>query len=138
MGRAVAALFAAGGGKVVIAGRRAEQGEAVAGEIRSAGGDTLFVRTDVNLPSDVEAMVAKTVESFGRLDMAVNLPEPGARCRKTFSYFIATSTGRGGRKRCYDRNPSGRSCKMEGSGGGSGPAVRSDPQCAEHFANYDF
>ena len=72
VGRAVAALFTAGGGKVVIAGRRAEQGEAVAGEIRSAGGEALFVRTDVNLPSDVEAMVAKTVERFGRLDMAVN------------------------------------------------------------------
>lgn len=72
LGKAVAMLFAADGGKVVIAGRRAEQGEAAAAEIRSAGGQAFFVRTDVNRPDDVEAMVARTIERFGRLDMAVN------------------------------------------------------------------
>jgi NAD(P)-dependent dehydrogenase (short-subunit alcohol dehydrogenase family) len=72
LGKAVAMLFAADGGKVMIAGRRAEQGEAAAAEIRSAGGQAFFVRTDVNRPDDVEAMVARTIERFGRLDMAVN------------------------------------------------------------------
>jgi NAD(P)-dependent dehydrogenase (short-subunit alcohol dehydrogenase family) len=72
IGRATALIFAREGAKVVIAARNQERGEAVVKEIRKAGGEALFVPTDVSKSKDVEAMVAKTVEHFGRLDCAVN------------------------------------------------------------------
>lgn len=72
LGRASAKIIAAGGGKVAIAGRRAESGESVVREIASAGGEAMFVRANVDRPEDVEALVARTVERFGRLDLAVN------------------------------------------------------------------
>ena len=72
LGKAAALLIAAGGGKVAVAGRRAESGEAVVREIEAAGGEAIFVRTDVDKPADVEALVAATLARFGRLDLAVN------------------------------------------------------------------
>lgn len=79
IGRATAVKFASKGAKVAIAARRIEQGEAVANEIIAAGGEAIFVQTDVASATDVEAVVAKTAEEFGRLDFAFNnagtLPE---------------------------------------------------------------
>jgi NAD(P)-dependent dehydrogenase (short-subunit alcohol dehydrogenase family) len=72
IGRAAAILFAREGAKVVIAARNAERGARVVEEIRAAGGDALFVATNVAKAADVENMVAKCVERFGRLDCAVN------------------------------------------------------------------
>jgi len=40
--------------------------------MRSAGGDGIFVKTDVSRTADVQALVRKTVEKFGRLDIAFN------------------------------------------------------------------
>jgi NAD(P)-dependent dehydrogenase (short-subunit alcohol dehydrogenase family) len=72
IGRATAIAFAQAGAKVTIAGRREEEGAAVVREIEQAGGEALFVRTDVAREADVAALVAKTVERFGRLDFAFN------------------------------------------------------------------
>lgn len=72
LGEAAAKLLAARGAKVAIAGRREAQGEAVVSAIKSAGGAAMFLRADVTVKADVEAMVAKTVAHFGRLDGAVN------------------------------------------------------------------
>lgn len=72
IGRASAVRFAQEGAKVVIADRRVEEGEQVAHEIRDTGGDAIFVRTDVSSADDVEALIAKTLEAFGRLDCAFN------------------------------------------------------------------
>jgi len=72
IGRATAIAFANEGAKVTIAGRREEEGAQVVREIEQAGGEALFVRTDVAREADVEALVAKTVERFGRLDFAFN------------------------------------------------------------------
>ena len=70
---ATAAISLAGqGAKVAITGRREEQGKAVVAQMQAAGGDGLFIKADVTARADVEAMVAKTVERFGRLDGAVN------------------------------------------------------------------
>ena len=70
---ATAAISLAGkGAKVAITGRREEQGQAVVAQMQAAGGEGLFIRADVTIRADVEAMVAKTVERFGRLDGAVN------------------------------------------------------------------
>lgn len=72
LGEATAKLLASRGAKVALTGRRMDRGEAVASEIAAAGGAALFIRADVNLRTDVEAMVATTVQHFGRLDGAVN------------------------------------------------------------------
>lgn len=72
IGRATALAFAREGAKIVIAGRRDEQGAAVVREIQALGAEALFVRTDVTRESELAALVAKTVEHFGRLDVAFN------------------------------------------------------------------
>lgn len=72
LGATAAIALARKGAKVAITGRREEQGNAVLEQIKEAGGDGLFIRADVTIRADVEAMVAKTVERFGRLDGAVN------------------------------------------------------------------
>jgi A-factor type gamma-butyrolactone 1'-reductase (1S-forming) len=72
LGATAAVSLAAQGAKVAITGRREEQGQAVVAQIQAAGGEGLFIKTDVTNRSDVEAMVAQTVERFGRLDGAVN------------------------------------------------------------------
>jgi len=72
IGKATAIRFAQEGAKVVIAARRIEEGEQVATEIRDSGGDAIFVQTDVSITKDVEALVAKTLETYGRLDCAFN------------------------------------------------------------------
>ena len=72
IGRATAIKFAESGAKVVIAARRVAEGEETVDIIREAGGDAIFVKTDVSRAADVEAMVARTVEAYGRLDCAFN------------------------------------------------------------------
>lgn len=72
IGRATALAFARERAKVVIAARRVEQGEEVAHEIGITGGDGIFIRADISKPDDVEALIAKTVKAYGRIDCAVN------------------------------------------------------------------
>jgi NAD(P)-dependent dehydrogenase (short-subunit alcohol dehydrogenase family) len=72
IGRASAIAFAKKGAKVVVAGRRDEAGKALAEELRSLGSEAEFVNADVTKEDDVRALVDKTVELFGRLDVAVN------------------------------------------------------------------
>jgi NAD(P)-dependent dehydrogenase (short-subunit alcohol dehydrogenase family) len=72
IGRATAEAFAARGAAVVISARRKEELEQLAGEIKSRGGKASVVVTDVAIAKDVERMVAHTIETFGRLDYAVN------------------------------------------------------------------
>src|ERR1035438_3138168 len=72
IGRDTAILFAKLGAKVVVAGRREQQGQETIELIRAAGGDSLFVKADVSKASEVETLVQKTVEQFGRLDVAFN------------------------------------------------------------------
>ena len=72
LGATAAVSLASKGAKVAITGRREEQGQAVLDRIVAAGGEGLFIRADVTVRADVQAMVAKTVERFGRLDGAVN------------------------------------------------------------------
>jgi NAD(P)-dependent dehydrogenase (short-subunit alcohol dehydrogenase family) len=72
IGRETALLFAKVGAKVAIAGRREAEGQETIDLIRAAGGDGMFVKTDVTNASEVDALVRKTVEKFGRLDVAFN------------------------------------------------------------------
>ncbi|HMO66021.1 MAG TPA: glucose 1-dehydrogenase [Verrucomicrobiota bacterium] len=72
IGKATALEFAKAGAKVVAAGRRAVEGAALAGELKALGAEALFVRTDVAVEADVQALVEKTLAAFGRLDVAFN------------------------------------------------------------------
>jgi NAD(P)-dependent dehydrogenase (short-subunit alcohol dehydrogenase family) len=72
IGRASALAFAKEGAKVVVSGRKEEEGEALVAELEALGTEALFVRTDVRYENEVAQLVAKTIERFGRLDVAVN------------------------------------------------------------------
>jgi NAD(P)-dependent dehydrogenase (short-subunit alcohol dehydrogenase family) len=72
IGRDTAVLFAKAGAKVVIAGRREPEGRQTIELIRAAGGDGLFVQADVSKASEVDGLIQKTVQQFGRLDIAFN------------------------------------------------------------------
>jgi A-factor type gamma-butyrolactone 1'-reductase (1S-forming) len=72
LGEATAWRFAQEGAKVVVAARRADQGDRVVQRIVAAGGEALFVQADVSRAADVERLLASTLDRFGRLDCAVN------------------------------------------------------------------
>src|SRR5438874_12212042 len=72
IGEAAALQLAKTGAKVVVAGRRESEGQAVVKAIEKAGGQALFVKTDVSREADVKALVDKTVVTFGGLDLAFN------------------------------------------------------------------
>jgi NAD(P)-dependent dehydrogenase (short-subunit alcohol dehydrogenase family) len=72
IGRATAIAFGAAGAKVVFSGRRETEGEDTANLIRQAGADCLFVRSDVSSEADIQALVQKTIATYGKLDCAFN------------------------------------------------------------------
>ncbi|MGN0447030.1 MAG: SDR family NAD(P)-dependent oxidoreductase [Acutalibacteraceae bacterium] len=72
VGAATAKLFAKEGAKIVISARREAQLEAVADEIRQAGGEVLPLCADISKPEDAERMVKTAVEAYGKLDILVN------------------------------------------------------------------
>jgi NAD(P)-dependent dehydrogenase (short-subunit alcohol dehydrogenase family) len=72
IGKSAAMQFAREGASVVIAARRVDAGEETVAEIRDAGGEAAFVRTDVSKTADVRNMVNTAVETYGRLDYAFN------------------------------------------------------------------
>ena len=72
IGRDTAILFAKAGAKVVVAGRREVEGKETVELIHAAGGEGLFVKADVSKAAEVEMLVQKTVDTFGRLDVAFN------------------------------------------------------------------
>jgi len=72
IGKATAQRLADEGARVVLTDVAAEQGRSVADSIDSAGGEATFVSADVTSSADVERMVEETVETYGRLDVAVN------------------------------------------------------------------
>jgi NAD(P)-dependent dehydrogenase (short-subunit alcohol dehydrogenase family) len=85
IGRATAIAFAEQGADVVIAGRREAEGAESLTLVQKAAGQGLFVRVDVNDESEIEAMVAKTLERFGRLDFAFNNAGMGGLGRATMT-----------------------------------------------------
>jgi NAD(P)-dependent dehydrogenase (short-subunit alcohol dehydrogenase family) len=72
IGQQIAQRLATDGAKVVLASRKGEALEAVAKDIRDAGGEALVVPTHVGKSDHIHALVAKTLETFGRIDILVN------------------------------------------------------------------
>src|SRR4249920_893812 len=72
IGRATALTFAREGAKLVVADMNEEGGQQTVHMITENGGEAIFVQVDVTSASAVEAMISKTVETYGRLDCAHN------------------------------------------------------------------
>ncbi len=72
IGRATALTFAHEGANVVLVARTVSEIEAVAEEIQKTGREALAVPTDVANKSEVQSMVQKTLERFGKVDILVN------------------------------------------------------------------
>jgi NAD(P)-dependent dehydrogenase (short-subunit alcohol dehydrogenase family) len=72
IGRATAVIFAKQGARLVVSGRREEQGEALAAELHALGAEAFFVKADVRHEEDVRNLLDQAVKRFGRVDIAVN------------------------------------------------------------------
>jgi NAD(P)-dependent dehydrogenase (short-subunit alcohol dehydrogenase family) len=94
IGRATAVLFAQEGARVVVSGRRDQEGQELAAELQALGAEALFVRSDVRHDDDVRDLVDKAVARFGRLDAAVNCAgtegKPGPVTEQTAETYAAT------------------------------------------------
>lgn len=94
IGRATAVAFTRERARVVISGRRDEEGKKLLAELRKLGAEAEFVRSDVRHEEDVRSLVDKTVERFGRLDVAVNNAGtegvPGPVTEQTGESYAAT------------------------------------------------
>ena len=72
LGRATSIILAKKGAKLVLADRDNKGGEETLNLVISAGTEAVFQKTDVSKSGDVQALVQKTLDTFGRLDCAVN------------------------------------------------------------------
>ena len=72
IGEAISELFAEHGAHIVISGRNIENGNSIAQRIVDAGNIAHFIRADVAIDSDCEALIRQTVDHFGGLDILVN------------------------------------------------------------------
>lgn len=72
IGEITAHLLAERGVKVVISGRRKELGQQVVDDIRSKGGEATFFLSSVDNETEVQALIQDILNTYGRLDMAVN------------------------------------------------------------------
>jgi NAD(P)-dependent dehydrogenase (short-subunit alcohol dehydrogenase family) len=72
IGRAIAELYAQAGAKMVVSSRKLPNVQEVADGIQAAGGQALALQAHIGRTEDMQGMVTKTVEHFGRLDILVN------------------------------------------------------------------
>lgn len=72
IGESCALLYAAKGAKVIVSDVNEKGGAATVQKIKDNGGDATFVKADVGKPDECEQLVKKTIEIYGRLDMACN------------------------------------------------------------------
>ena len=72
MGKAAAELFASEGASIVVTDVMEKEGEETAQAIRDAGGKAIFVKANVAVEDEVQHMVAKAIDTFGRVDVLYN------------------------------------------------------------------
>jgi NAD(P)-dependent dehydrogenase (short-subunit alcohol dehydrogenase family) len=94
LGRAMALGFAEAGAAVVVSSRKLDQCEAVAEEIRAAGGSALAIACHVGDWGQCEALIASAVDSFGHIDVLINnagiAPVPPSLVEVTSELFDKT------------------------------------------------
>ena len=86
IGRATSRIFAREGARLVLADVVETGGQETLHMVEDAGAKAIFVKTDVSKSGDVEAVVAKAVETFGRLDCAFNNAGIGGAGKLTHEY----------------------------------------------------
>lgn len=72
IGKAVAKVFADNGMKVVLTGRREELGQKIVDEIKAAGGEAVFCKSDVSKEEDVKKVMQYALDTYGQLNVLVN------------------------------------------------------------------
>ncbi len=82
IGAATAALFAEHGAKVIVSDLNMEKAQGVVDGIKNAGGTSLAVQANVTKFEEVEALVYKTVNEYGQLDVMVNNAGIGGKNQK--------------------------------------------------------
>jgi len=90
LGKAIAKYLALEGAKVVILGRRAEAGKAIVDDIKAAGGEAMFLVTDVMKQEVLEQNLADIVAAYGRVDSLLNAAGgnmPGATIAPDGTFF---------------------------------------------------
>src|SRR5271166_6396854 len=94
IGRATAIAFAQEGARIIVSGRREEEGRKLETELRELGAEAEFIRSDVRHEDDMRSLVDQTVKRFGRLDTAVNNAgtegRPGPVTEQTAETYAAT------------------------------------------------
>ena len=94
IGRATALAFAKAGSRIVVSGRRQQEGVTFAAELQAIGVEAEFIYADVRQEKDLENLVNQTVARFGRLDIAVNNAgtegKPGPVTDQTAESYAAT------------------------------------------------
>jgi len=71
-GRAAAMIFSREGAKVIVSDWKPELGDETVTLVKRAGGEAIFVRTDVSESADVQNLIRTTVSTFGRIDIIYN------------------------------------------------------------------
>jgi NAD(P)-dependent dehydrogenase (short-subunit alcohol dehydrogenase family) len=94
IGRATAFAFAREQARIVVSGRKDEEGKKLAAELRAHGAEAEFLHSDVRREEDVRSLVDQSVARFGRLDVAVNNAgtegKPGPLTEQTAETYAAT------------------------------------------------
>ncbi|WP_294232623.1 SDR family NAD(P)-dependent oxidoreductase [uncultured Chryseobacterium sp.] len=88
IGLAIAELYAEEGAKVIVSDINEENGNQAVEKIRSNGGEATFIKADTSHAEDVEALVKKTVERYGKLDIACNNAGIGGEQELTGNYSL--------------------------------------------------
>ena len=101
IGRSTSLLYAREGARVVISDVDEAGGNETVRMIQEAGGGAIFIRANAGSPGDCQALVAQTVEKYGRLDIAVNNAGIGGESNQTADYSVE------GWQRVIDINLSG-------------------------------
>lgn len=90
LGRCIAEYLACQGAKVVILGRRKEEGDAIVADIAAKGGEAMFLVTDVMNPEVVQSNCDEIMAKYGRIDALLNAAGgnmPGATIAPTGTFF---------------------------------------------------
>jgi NAD(P)-dependent dehydrogenase (short-subunit alcohol dehydrogenase family) len=89
IGRSTVLAFASQGASVIFASRGVEAGMALQTEINKSGGKALYIQADMANSVDIETLIAKTIQAYGRIDHAVNNATPsGTMTQWTVSYSL--------------------------------------------------
>ncbi|WP_294224741.1 SDR family NAD(P)-dependent oxidoreductase [uncultured Chryseobacterium sp.] len=88
IGLAIAELYAEEGAKVIVSDINEENGNQAVEKIRLNGGEATFIKADTSHAEDVEALVKKTVERYGKLDIACNNAGIGGEQELTGNYSL--------------------------------------------------